>query len=119
MPRDAHYAKAVSLTENSRSTILTTEFVVVELLNFFSKVPGRAIVVEFIRSLRRDPDTIIIPASNELIQRGFELFARRPDKEWSLTDCISFVVMEEHGVTEALTSDGDFAQAGFVALLQN
>ena len=117
MPRDAHYAKAVSLSTHNRSTILTTEFVVVELLNFFSKVPGRLIVAEFVRSLRGDQDTIIIPASNELIQRGFELFEKRPDKEWSLTDCISFVVMEENGIAEALTSDGHFVQAGFGALL--
>ncbi len=117
MPRNAHHAKAISLSTNNRSTILTTEFVVVELLNFFSKVSGRSIVAEFVRSLQGDQDTIIVPASQELVRRGFELFERRPDKQWSHTDCISFVVMEEHGITNALTSDADFEQAGFRALL--
>jgi predicted nucleic acid-binding protein len=52
-----------------------------------------------------------------LFDAGLELYSRRPDKEWSLTDCISFVVMEEHGLTEALTTDHHFEQAGFTALL--
>ena len=117
MPRDAHNAVAVRHSENSRSTILTTEFVIIELVNFFSKTNGRAIVADFIKSLRNDPDTIIVLASSELVRQGFELFLRRLDKEWSLTDCISFVVMDKHGVTEALTSDGHFEQAGFVKLL--
>jgi predicted nucleic acid-binding protein len=51
------------------------------------------------------------------LQRGFDLFSQRPDKEWSLTDCISFVVMQDYGVTDALTSDGDFEQAGFTKLM--
>ena len=68
--------------------------------------------------MRAHPNTTIVPVSSRLIERGFALFANRPDKEWSLTDCISFVVMEEHSVTEALTSDGDFEQAGFSALLK-
>jgi predicted nucleic acid-binding protein len=118
MPRDAHHAQAVGLSQNNRATILTTEFVIVELVNFFSGTNGRSTVADFVTSLRSDPDTIVIPAMSELLQRGFELFSRRPDKEWSLTDCISFVVMEEHGVSEALTSDQDFEQAGFTALLR-
>jgi len=49
---------------------------------------------------------------------GLELYARRPDKSWSLTDCISFVVMTDRGLTEALTGDHHFEQAGFRALLR-
>lgn len=59
----------------------------------------------------------IVPATQELFDRGFAIYSSRPDKAWSLTDCISFVVMEEHGLTEALTGDCHFEQAGFVALL--
>ena len=118
MPRDAHHTRAVELSQDNRATIITTEFVIVELVNFFAGTNGRATVTNFVRALRNDPDTIIVPAASELMERGFELFSRRPDKEWSLTDCISFVVMEEHDVTEALTSDGDFEQAGFKVLLR-
>lgn len=117
MPRDVHHAKAIGFSQINRATIITTEFVIVELVNFFSRTNGRTTVVQFIGSLRSDPDTIIVPLSSKLMQRGFELYSRRPDKEWSLTDCISFVAMDEHGLTEALTSDCDFEQAGFRALL--
>lgn len=54
---------------------------------------------------------------DDLFWRGFHLFESRPDKHWSLTDCTSFVIMEEHGMTEALTADHHFQQAGFTALL--
>jgi len=53
----------------------------------------------------------------KLFHRGVELFRRRPDKGWPLTDCISFVVMQDHGIDEALTADVHFQQAGFTALL--
>ena len=59
-----------------------------------------------------------MPASHSLFQEGVQLYNARPDKDWSLTDCISFVVMQEHGLTDALTGDHHFEQAGFTALLK-
>jgi predicted nucleic acid-binding protein len=50
--------------------------------------------------------------------KAIELYSQRPDKEWSLTDCVSFITMQEHGLAEALTGDHHFEQAGFVALLK-
>jgi hypothetical protein len=70
-----------------------------------------------VRSLRFDPETEIVPPDPELFERGLDLFARRPDKAWSLTDCISVVVMSERGLTDALSGDRHFEQAGFRALL--
>ena len=67
---------------------------------------------------------LILPARSfrqtrqDLFDAGVELYVRRPDKAWSLTDCISFVVMREHGMNEALTGDRHFEQAGFIALLK-
>jgi uncharacterized protein len=60
----------------------------------------------------------IIKANDALFQAGMNLYRNRPDKGWSLTDCISFVVMREHAVQEALTGDHHFEQAGFTALLK-
>lgn len=117
-PRDSLHTKALALAASNKSTIVTTEFVFVEVGNLFSKLARRSAAIRLIHQVRSDPDTITIPVSSELLERGFRLFERRPDKEWSLTDCTSFVVIEEHGVTEALTSDGDFEQAEFVALLR-
>jgi len=68
--------------------------------------------------LQKDPEVTIVPASADLWQRGVALFASRPDKDWSLTDCISFVVMQERGIADGLTADHHFEQAGFVALLK-
>lgn len=67
--------------------------------------------------VRTRADVLLIPATSELLQRGRDLFAARPDKAWSLTDCTSFVVMEEYGLTEAQTMDHHYTQAGFHALL--
>jgi len=50
---------------------------------------------------------------------GWTLYQQRPDKEWGLTDCISFVVMQEQGISEAFTSDHHFTQAGFTILLSH
>jgi len=68
--------------------------------------------------IRTDGQTTILPLSDESFDRGASFFAARPDKDWSLTDCISFVVMQERGITDALTADHHFEQAGFVALLK-
>jgi len=67
--------------------------------------------------LRASPDVRIIGPSEELFSRGLELYRQRPDKEWSLTDCISFVVMRDEQLSEALTGDRHFEQAGFKSLL--
>jgi len=53
-----------------------------------------------------------------LFADGFGLYQGRPDKEWGLVDCVTFVVMKKRGITEALTADEHFEQAGFQALLR-
>jgi uncharacterized protein len=68
--------------------------------------------------LEADQSVTIVPASDDLFRRGVDLYRQRPDKDWPLTDCLSFVVMNDHGATEALTGDHHFEQAGFQALLK-
>ena len=70
------------------------------------------------RSLVNHPRVKIVAAETRLFQRGVELFEQRRDKDWSLTDCLSFVVMQDEGITQALTGDKHFEQAGFTALLK-
>ena len=67
--------------------------------------------------VRRNPLFRFTEATPGLFERGVALYRQRTDKAWSLTDCISFVVMSDEGITEALTGDHHFEQAGFVALL--
>lgn len=116
-PRDQHHDAAVRLGGALRRPVVLTEFILLELANTFSADDARDRLVEFWKHLRSDRFVTIVAASSELIDRGFDLFARRQDKRWSLTDCISFVVMKERGLTEALTADRHFEQAGFSILL--
>ncbi len=60
----------------------------------------------------------IVPLDEQLVARAFQLYRQRMDKEWGMTDCISFVVMQERGIAGALTTDEHFQQAGFRALLR-
>ena len=59
-----------------------------------------------------------MPLSEDLYQKGMTMFVKRADKDWGLIDCISFVVMQEHEITEALTTDTHFQKAGFRALMR-
>ena len=68
--------------------------------------------------LRNDPAVTIVHATDALLEKGIRLYRSRPDKDWPLTDCISFSVMAERGVSDALTGDRHFEQAGFRALLK-
>jgi uncharacterized protein len=94
---------------------VTTDWVLAEAGDAFSRPPNRERFVRFYQQLPGMLGIAIVPAT---LADGFRLFASRPDKEWSLTDCISFVVMQRDGITEALTGDKHFEQAGFVALLK-
>jgi predicted nucleic acid-binding protein len=115
--RDELHERAATVTLGFNDRLLTTTWVLTEVVDALSRPAFRPTVVEFIDALRTDPQVTIVPASQDLFDRGFDLFARRPDKEWSLTDCISCVVMQEHGLTDALTPDHHFRQMGFRTLL--
>jgi len=117
-PRDAAHADALTLSRAVRGGVLTTAFVLTELADGLARPPARRTYLELLAALTADPQTHIVPVSEALFDRGSRLYAERPDQSWSLTDCVSFVVMEEHGVTEALTGDHHFEQAGFIALLK-
>lgn len=100
-----------------RARLTTTEFVLLEVADALCAPHVREQTICFIEGLRRLLLLNIIPASERLIAAGWTLYCQRNDKAWGLTDCISFVVMEERGLTQAFTSDQHFTQAGFVNLL--
>ena len=92
---------------------VTTEAVLAEVGNALSQLRWRALGVATLRDLRNSRNVQIIAVDTPLFDRAFNLYAERRDKEWGLTDCISFVVMQELGLTGALTADHHFEQAGF------
>jgi predicted nucleic acid-binding protein len=101
------------------SRIVTTDWVVIEIADALSSPAQRGAFLALWEEIRDHPAIEVIPADRTLLLQGLSLYARRPDKGWSLTDCISFVVMTDRGLTEALTGDHHFEQAGFRALLRN
>jgi uncharacterized protein len=94
-------------------------WVLTEVADGWAKpIQRRTFFVPLLADLRTNADALIVSCTDQIWQEGIDLYANRPDKEWSLTDCISFIVMQKEGITEALTGDRHFEQAGFVALLK-
>ena len=116
-PADQNHPIAMSVAAKLDAAILTTDFIIVELGNYLRGVRQRTLFLEAERDIRLDDQCIVVPADRKLLDRGINLFQERPDKHWSLTDCISFVVMQDHSVKEALTAVRHFEQAGFLPLL--
>ncbi len=116
--RDQHHEQVVAFSRDLRARLITTDWILMEVADALAKSECRPRVREFILHLRQSPACEILPATRESLDRALELYHQHSDKEWTLTDCVSFVAMRERGVTEALTADHHFEQAGFVALLK-
>jgi uncharacterized protein len=108
----------MQLMDDLDTPIITTNWVLVELGNFLAGTPGRQLFMPFVRELRDDSRFVLLRSPDSLVDEGMDMYGRRKDKEWSMTDCISFVVMRQHDLSKALTSDRHFEQAGFEALLR-
>ncbi len=109
--RDTHHRHALEFMGGFTGGVVT------EVADAMSGIPERREVQAKFRLLAGDAGTRIVAASPELFERGLSLYNARPDKGWSLTDCIPIVVMADEELTEALTGDRHFEQAGFAALL--
>lgn len=117
-PNDEFHKAATALSATLDEVVVTTMWVLTELGDALHQGRNRETFALFFDTLGEHKDFEIVPASPELFHKGVELFRARPDKDWSLTDCISFVVMADRGLSEALTGDKHFEQAGFKALLK-
>lgn len=118
---DEHHNHAVELSEQletGQTLLVTTIAVLLEIGNALSKRRYRQAAIELLDALEQDPQVEIVSISDELYRKAFELFSNRPDKDWGLTDCLSFIVMQERDLTDALTTDEHFEQAGFRPLLK-
>jgi predicted nucleic acid-binding protein len=116
--RDALHEHAREIAGAFHARIVTTEFVLLETANFCLQSHHRPVVLALVTQLRATSNVEMIPAAPEWFQRGLDLFGDRLDKPWSLTDCVSFAVMEQRRITDALSADHNFEQAGFRALLR-
>jgi predicted nucleic acid-binding protein len=88
--------------QRAQTRLITTEAVFVEIGNALAKSRFRAAGVQLLSSLATDPQVEIVAVTTELLAQAWHLYQQRTDKEWGLTDCISFVVMSTRGLREAL-----------------
>ena len=119
--QERHHVRAVALMTQWQAEnrhVVTTNYVLGELISLCQRlrVP-RSRGVSYIHSIRAETWIEIVHIDEQLDVRAWELLENRLDKPWSLVDCASFVVMEQRGLTDALTTDHHFDQAGFVRLL--
>lgn len=117
-----YHPLAASLYRTARQQgrkVITTNYIIAELVTLMTtplRIP-RSMMIAFIESLKTSPCVEIVHVDTSLDEQAWQLLKSRQDKEWSLADCASFVVMRERGIVEALTTDHHFEQAGFVRLL--
>jgi predicted nucleic acid-binding protein len=120
-PRDELHERAVAAAQSySDDQIVTSEMILAEFLNGFSdRGPRlRAAASKAVKALRSRPNVTVMPQTSDQFERALSRYEERIDKDWSLTDCASFLIMEAEGIGAALTHDQHFAQAGFKALLR-
>ena len=109
--------KAFSQT-NAQASLVATESVLTEVLNYFSEAgeARRRAAAAVCDHAMKHANTQVLPQTPEVFTRGFDLYQARPDKGYSLTDCISMIEMRNRGITDVLTHDRHFAQEGFTIL---
>jgi predicted nucleic acid-binding protein len=120
-PRDQLHVKARSVSMGLRELrIITSEMVLTEVLaGLASKGAAlRQAAVKLVEQLQSNANLNIVPQTSIQFQKALELYRDHQDKNWSLTDCASVLVMEEQGISEALSYDRHFRQAGFIPLLR-
>jgi hypothetical protein len=103
--------------DQSNVSFMTTPAVLLEIGDSLARGRHRRTAEKVIAELEADPNVEVVPLDDLLFARAFHLYQDRSDKEWGLTDCLSFVVMADRGLTAALAADRHFEQAGFTALL--
>jgi len=121
-PHDRYHEAAVQARDLlGPARVVTTEEVLCEFLALLREGGGsvRAHAVAMVRRVLRNPNVDVVPQTHDSFLSGLELYGKRLDKEYSLTDCISMNVMRERGITQVLTTDHHFEQEGFRVLIQS
>lgn len=116
--RDQLHSRAESWSEHLSESFVTTDYVIWETVNWLSAPTNRAKIHDVIDDIQKDSRWEVIAATKQLFNVGLAMHRHYADKEWSLTDCISFHLMREREISRALTHDHHFEQAGFEALLR-
>lgn len=121
LERDALHGTAIRLSnELAHRRLITSELILIEVLNFMGKYgeTKRMAAVSLIRGFRNNSKVRVAPLRTDQFWNAVDFYYSRPDQEWGLVDCASFLLMAEKGIREALTNDHHFTQAGFTILMQ-
>jgi uncharacterized protein len=115
--RDQYHQQATELADRFEGyPLLTTDAVLLEIGNALGRNYKKE-AVEVIEHFLVSDDVKVVSLTPQLFHRAFRRYKNYQDQQWGLVDCISFEVMEEESVREALTCDRHFAQAGFQVLM--
>jgi hypothetical protein len=115
--RDKYHGTAKTMAAQVAPPFITSEAVLFELGNALARPPHRMLAIQALRQIRADASIEIVSIGSDLFAQTVAFYQSRPDKAWGLTDCSSFVIMQQRGLQEALTADTHFEQAGFTRLL--
>lgn len=116
--KDANHAKARQFSNSYTGAVVTSAWIITELADALCKSVNKLSFLTTYAMIQSDPNTHVVPLDESLQQRGIALYRSRTDKDWSLTDCVSMLIMQDLGIAEALTGDRHFEQAGFQVLLK-
>ncbi|HKP84763.1 MAG TPA: PIN domain-containing protein [Blastocatellia bacterium] len=121
--RESHHADAAGIYREARKLgqqIVTTNYILAELVSLLTspKRLPRSDIISFIEAIRSASYVEFIHVNESLDYTSWQFLKNRQDKDWSLVDCVSFVIMQDRGILEALTTDHHFEQAGFIRLLK-
>lgn len=118
-PRDTFHGRARDVSASlGKFRMVTSELVLAEMLAALAAPATRGIAAEVVQRVMADPNTEVVPQTGLQFRAALTLYRERPDKNWSLVDCASFLIMQEKGIHEALAHDHHFEQANYVALLR-
>lgn len=115
--KDPRHLEAVRANRIIRPMI-TTSWILLELADHLCDIQNRRLFKEVRSAITVDPRFTLLPTDQMQLDQAMQFYDQRPDKEWLLTDCTSFIVMRRHGIHDALTADHHFEQAGFNLLLK-
>jgi predicted nucleic acid-binding protein len=118
-PRDRWHGKAVEMSATVRGPFVTSDAVLTEVADAVAHRSRRKWACEAVADLRADPDVTCVCIDGATFGAGLQLYQQMVDKDWSLTDCLSFAIMRREQITDVLTADVHFVQAGFRALMRD
>jgi predicted nucleic acid-binding protein len=117
-PSDELHSRARVWAGAVRERLLVSEFVLVEAVNWLSHGAQRVRAHRLVEAVHSNRQYEFVPSMPQLLHAGLQMHAQHHDKDWSLTDCISFQLLHQRKVWHALAYDQHFEQAGFVAMLR-